>query len=251
MPDGIMSTLPGKVALVTGASRGIGAAIARRLAGEGTSVVITYSASAASADQVVASIASTGGKAIAIKADSASPADIKAAVEKTIATYGRLDILVNNAGVGAMGPITEFSEADLDRIIAVNIKGVYLFAQEAARHMGEGGRIINIGSCMSDRTPFPGASAYTMSKSAIAGLTRALGAELAPRGITVNNVQPGPIDTEMNPADGPNAEYLKTLVPARRFGHVEDIASAIVFLAGPGGGYITGTGLVIDGGYAC
>ena len=245
-----MSTLKDKVAIVTGASRGIGAAIAKRLAKEGAAVAITYSASPARADEVVKEITSAGGKAIAIQADSADPAAIKATVEKTVATFGGLHILVNNAGVGLMGPITEFSLEDLDRTINVNIKGVYVFAQEAARHMGEGGRIINIGSCMSDRTPFPGASAYTMSKAAVAGFTRALGTELAPKGITVNNVQPGPIDTEMNPADGPNADFMKSIVPAKRFGHTDEIAAMVAFLAGPDAGFIIGTGIVIDGGYA-
>ncbi len=245
-----MSILLNKVAIVTGASRGIGAAIAKRLAREGAAVAITYSASAAKAGEVVQAIISAGGKAIAIKADSGNAAEIKTAVDKTVATFGGLHILVNNAGIGPMGPITEFSLDDLDRTIAVNIKGVYVFAQEAARHMGEGGRIINIGSCVSDRTPFPGASAYTMSKAAVAGFTRALGTELAPKGITVNNVQPGPIDTEMNPADGPNADFMKSIVPAKRFGHADEVAALVLFLAGPEAGYITGTGLVVDGGFA-
>lgn len=251
MPVSSMSTLKDKIALVTGASRGIGATIATRLAREGAAVVITYSSSSARAEEVVQEITSAGGRAIAVKADSSDAAQIKAAVDKTLATFGRIDILVNNAGVGFMGPFTDFSVEDLDRTISVNIRGIFLFAQEAARHMGEGGRIINIGSCMSDRTPFPGAAAYTMSKAAVAGFTRALGAELAPRGITVNNIQPGPIDTEMNPADGPNAGFLKSLVPSGRFGHTGEIAAAVVFLAGSEAGYITGTGLVIDGGYAC
>jgi len=241
--------LAGKVALVTGASRGIGAAIARRLAAEGATVAITFSTSPEKADEVLKSIEATGGKAIAIKADAADPAAIRAAVTKTVADLGRLDILVNNAGIALISSFAEFSEEDLDRTIAVNVKAVFIASQEAARHLPDGGRIIQIGSVNSDAAPFPGLSAYSLSKGAVAGLTRALARELGPRGITVNNIQPGPVDTDMNPATGPFADTLRGLMALGRYGSGEEIAGLVSYLAGPDGGYVTGANLKIDGGF--
>jgi 3-oxoacyl-[acyl-carrier protein] reductase len=241
--------LTGKVALVTGASRGIGAAIAKRLAADGASVAITYSSSPQKADEVVQAIEAAGGKALAIRADSADVEAVKNAVAGTVKAFGRLDILVNNAGVVALAPIDEFKLEDFDRIIAVNVKGVFLATQAAARHMGEGGRIINIGSVNSDSMPFAGGSVYALTKGAVASFTRGLARDLGPRGITVNNLQPGPIDTDMNPADGAFAEQLKGLMAIKRYGHGDEVASLVSYLASPEAAFITGANIKIDGGF--
>jgi len=242
--------LTGKVALVTGGSRGIGAAIAARLARDGAAVAITYVSSPGKAEEVVAAIAAAGGKAIAIQADSADAAAVQAAVRETVDTLGGIDILVNNAGVGILGPLDTFTLDDFDKLVAVNIRAVFVASQEAARHMGKGGRIITIGSCMAERVVFPGGGPYAMTKAAVVGLTRGLARDLGPRGITVNTVQPGPIDTDMNPANGPHADALLTTLALGRYGDVSDIASITAFLAGPEAGYITGASLTVDGGYA-
>src|SRR5437899_74520 len=192
--------LAGKVALVTGGSRGIGAAIAKRLAVDGAAVALTYSASPAKADEVVRSIKAAGGKALAIKADAADTEAVRLAVAKTIGTFGAIDILVNNAGTGIFAPIEQFSLEDFEKLIAINVRGLFVATQEAARHLREGGRIIHIGSTNSERMPFVGGSVYALTKGAVAGFTKGLARDLGPRGITVNNVQPGPIDTDMNPA---------------------------------------------------
>ena len=244
-----MATLNGKVALVTGGSRGIGAAIAKRLAGDGAAVAVTYSGSQEKADEVVREIESSGGRAIAIRANSADAEAVRAAVDETAKTLGRLDILVNNAGVANIAPIDEFTLEDFDRLMAINVRAVFVAAKEASRHMGEGGRIITIGSVNADRVPFVGGSVYGMSKAAVAGFTRGLARDLGPRGITVNTIQPGPVDTEMNPADGPFAAVLLPTLAIRRYGHVDEIASLVGFLAGPDAGYITGAALSIDGGF--
>lgn len=244
-----MATLNGKVALVTGGSRGIGAAIAKRLAGDGAAVAVTYSGSQEKADEVVREIESSGGRAIAIRANSAEAEAVRAAVDETAKTLGRLDILVNNAGVATIAPIDEFTLEDFDRLMAINVRAVFVAAKEASRYMGEGGRIITIGSVNADRVPFVGGSVYGMSKAAVAGFTRGLARDLGPRGITVNTIQPGPVDTEMNPADGPFAAVLLPTLAIRRYGHVDEIASLVGFLAGPDAGYITGAALSIDGGF--
>ncbi|KIH84329.1 3-oxoacyl-ACP reductase family protein [Pseudomonas batumici] len=243
-------TLNGKVALIQGGSRGIGAAIVTRLAAQGATVAFTYVSSDAKAKALQDSVITGGGKALAIKADSADAAAIRQAVDSTVEAFGRIDILVNNAGVLAMGPLEDFKLEDFDRTLAVNVRSVFIATQEAARHMGEGGRIINIGSTNAERMPFAGGAAYAMSKSALVGLTKGLARDLGPRGITVNNVQPGPVDTDMNPADGEFAESLLGLMASGRYGRVEEIASFVAYLAGPEAGYITGASLTIDGGFS-
>lgn len=245
-----LQTFEGKVAFIQGGSRGIGAAIAKRLARDGAAVALTYAASASSALDVVQAIESAGGRAIAIQADSRDEQAIRAAIRHTVETFGRLDILVNNAGVLAVAPIEEFSIDDLDRTLAVNVRSVVIASQEAARVMGEGGRIITIGSTNAERMPFVGGSVYALSKAAVAGFTKGLARDLGPRGITVNNVQPGPVDTEMNPDQGEFADSLKQLMALPRYGRAEEIASFVAYLAGPESGYITGANLMVDGGFA-
>lgn len=241
--------LSGKVALVQGGSRGIGAAIVKRLAEEGAAVAFTYVSSEAKAQELQDSITGNGGKALAIKADSADAEAIRNAVALTVETYGRVDILVNNAGVLAIGPLEEFSLEDFDRTLDINVRSVFIATQAAAKHMGDGGRIINIGSTNAERMPFAGGGVYAMSKSALVGLTKGLSRDLGPRGITINNVQPGPVDTDMNPASGDFAESLIPLMAVGRYGHAEEIASFVAYLAGPEAGYITGASLTIDGGF--
>jgi len=240
-------TLNGKVALIQGGSRGIGAAIVTRLAAQGAAVAFTYVSSDAKAKALQDSVIAGGGKALAIKADSADAAAIRQAVDSTVEAFGRL---VNKAGVLAMGQLEDFKLEDFDRTLAVNVRSVFIATQEAARHMGEGGRIINIGSTNAERMPFAGGAAYAMSKSALVGLTKGLARDLGPRGITVNNVQPGPVDTDMNPADSEFAESLLGLMASGRYGRVEEIASFVAYLAGPEAGYITGASLTIDGGFS-
>lgn len=242
--------LSGKVALVTGGSRSIGAAVAKRLAAEGAAVAITYSSSPAKADKVVRAIEAAGGKALAIQADAGNPEAVRAAVTKTVEKFGGVDILVNNAGVAAIAPIDQFSMEDFEKSFAVNVRGYFVATQEAVKHMRNGGRVINIGSVNSDRMPFAGGSVYAMTKAAVAGLTRGLARDLGPKGITVNNVQPGPVDTDMNPADSDWGRATVPNVALGRYGKTEEIASFVAFLASPEAAYITGAGLLIDGGYA-
>ncbi|NWD69842.1 3-oxoacyl-ACP reductase FabG [Pseudomonas gingeri] len=242
--------LTGKVALIQGGSRGIGAAIVTRLTAQGATVAFTYVSSDAKAKELQDSVIADGGKALAIKADSADADAIRHAVSSTVEAFGRIDILVNNAGVLAMGPLDEFKLEDFDRTLAVNVRSVFIATQEAARHMGEGGRVINIGSTNAERMPFAGGAAYAMSKSALVGLTKGLARDLGPRGITVNNVQPGPVDTDMNPASSDFADSLIGLMASGRYGRVEEIASFVAYLAGPEAGYITGASLTIDGGFS-
>ncbi|MES2821596.1 MAG: 3-oxoacyl-ACP reductase family protein [Pseudomonadota bacterium] len=244
------NNLTGKVALIQGGSRGIGAAIAERLAHEGAAVVITYVSSADKAAELVRSIEAAGGRALAIKADSADADAVRGAVSQTLSHFGRIDILVNNAGVLAIAPIEAFSLEDFDRTLAVNVRSVFVASQEAARHMTDGGRIITIGSTNADRMPFAGGSVYAMSKSAIVGLTRGMARDLGPRGITVNNVQPGPVDTDMNPENGDFAATMKGLMAIERYGRAEEIAAFVAYLAGPEAAYVTGASLSIDGGFA-
>ena len=242
--------LASKVALITGGSRGIGAAIARRLAHDGAAVAITYASAEQKAEEVARAIESAGGSAVAIRADSGDPGAVKNAVAETVRTLGRLDVLVNNAGIAVVAPLDQFSLDDFDRMVAVNVRAVFVAVQEASRHMSEGGRIITIGSVNADRIPFPGGAVYAMTKAAVAGLTRGLARDLGPRGITVNNVQPGQIDTDMNPADGPLAEAMKGWTALGRYGRGEEIAAMVAYLAGPEAGFVTGASLTIDGGYA-
>jgi 3-oxoacyl-[acyl-carrier protein] reductase len=244
-----MSKLSGKVALVTGGSRGIGAAIAKRLAHEGAAVAITYAASPAKADEVVSDIEAAGGKAIAIKADSGDVEAVRSAVAETVKAFGRLDVLVNNAGALAIAPIDQFSLEEFDRLMAVNVRGLFVATQEAVRHMGEGGRVINIGSINSDLVPFSGGAVYAATKAAVAGLTRGWARDLGPRGITVNNVQPGPVDTDMNPAHGPFSEGLKAMIALKRYAQGDEIAGLVAYLAGPEAAFVTGASLKIDGGF--
>ncbi|MGW6918560.1 SDR family NAD(P)-dependent oxidoreductase [Kitasatospora sp. NPDC054939] len=242
--------LAGRVALVTGGSRGIGAAVALRLAEEGADVAVTYRDNGEQAAAVVGAITGKGRRAWAVRADSADPQEIRAAVAGTVEQLGRLDILVNNAGVGVLGPFEELALADLDRVLDVNVRGPLLTAQAAAAHLGEDGRIVTIGSCMAERAAFGGGVAYTASKAALLGLTKALARELGPRGVTVNLVTPGPIDTEMNPADGPGADHQRGFTALGSFGTGADVAATVAHLAGADGRYITGASIAVDGGFA-
>jgi 3-oxoacyl-[acyl-carrier protein] reductase len=243
------TNLIGKTALVQGGSRGIGAAIVKRLAEQGAAVAFTFVSSEDKARALQDDITAAGGKALAIKADSASEQAIRDAVAKTVEAFGGVDILVNNAGVLAIAPLEEFKLEDFDRTLTINVRSVFIASQEAARHMKEGGRIINIGSTNADRMPFGGGGVYAMSKSALVGLTKGLARDLGPRGITVNNVQPGPVDTDMNPADSDFAESLMGLMAVPRYGKAEEIAAMVAYLAGPEAGYVTGASLTIDGGF--
>ncbi|MCU7645384.1 3-oxoacyl-ACP reductase family protein [Pseudomonas piscis] len=242
--------LSGKVALIQGGSRGIGAAIVERLAAEGATVAFTYVSSADKARALQEHIIAQGGQALAIQADSADAAAIRQAVGSTVEAFGHLDILVNNAGVLAVAPLDEFQLEDFDRTLAINIRSVFIATQEAARHMGEGGRIINIGSTNADRMPFAGGGPYAMSKAALVGLTKGLARDLGPRGITINNVQPGPVDTDMNPADSDFAASLMDLMAVGRYGRAEEVAGFVTYLASPEAAYITGASLSIDGGFS-
>jgi 3-oxoacyl-[acyl-carrier protein] reductase len=242
--------LTGKVALVTGGSRGIGAAIALRLAADGATVALTFSGSQAKADEVVRGIEAAGGKALAIKADATDAAATRAAVKQTVAIFGGLDILVNNAGIATMAPITEFSLEDFDKLMAINVRGLFVATQEASKHLRDGGRIIHIGSVNSDSMPFAGGSVYAMSKGAIVSFTKGLARDLGSRGITVNNIQPGPVDTDMNPATGPFADTLRGHMALSRYGKPSEIAGFVAYLASPEAGYITGASLLADGGFS-
>ena len=242
--------LSGKIALVTGGSRGIGAAIVKRLAAEGAHVALTYSSSPDRAETIARSARALDVKAVAIKADSADADAVVAAVERTASELGGLDILVNNAGIALIASLDDFKLADFDRTLAVNVRAVFVATQAAVRHMKTGGRIINIGSTNAERMPFAGGGVYAMSKSALQGLVQGLSRDLGPRGITINNVQPGPIDTEMNPATGEFAEMLKKITALPRYGTAEEVAGFVAYLASPEAGYITGANLMIDGGFA-
>ena len=240
--------LEGKVALITGGSRGIGAAIAKRLAVDGAKVAITYTKGADAAVAVVKAIERAGGKAIAIQADAADADAGKAAVEKTVSTFGRLDVLVNNAGTAIPKPFVESTLEEMDRVLDINVRGVFVATQAALKHMTEGGRIIMIGSAVGERAVAPGLVPYAATKGAVKMFTQALSREIGSRGITVNNIQPGPIDTELNPASGDWAVPQKAATALDRYGHVEEIAAMAAFLAGSESSYVTGTNLTVDGG---
>ena len=240
--------LEGKVALVTGGSRGIGAAIAKRLAADGANVAITYTKGADAAASVVKEIERAGGKAIAIQADAADADASKAAVEKTVATFGRLDVLVNNAGTAIPKTFEETTLEDMDRMIEINVRGTLVATQAALKHMKSGGRIIMIGSCVGERALTPGLVAYSATKGAVKMFTQGLSREVGSRGITVNNVQPGPIDTDLNPAAGEWAVPQKAATALDRYGHVDEVAALVAFVASPESSYMTGTNLTVDGG---
>jgi len=243
-----MPNLTNKAALVTGGSRGIGAAIAKRLAADGANVAITYTKGADAAVSVIKEIERAGRKAIAIQADAADAKAVKAAVEKTVATFGRLDILVNNAGTAIPKPFEETTLEEMDRMIDINMRGVFVATQAALKHIKEGGRIITIGSCVGERMFTPGLVAYAATKGAVKMFTQGLSREVGTRGITVNNVQPGPIDTDLNPAAGDWAAPQIANTALKRYGTVNEVAALVAFLAGPEASYITGANLTVDGG---
>ena len=236
----------GKVALVTGGSRGIGEGIVRRLASDGAAVAFTYSSSEEKAKQLAGEIKDAGGNVLPIKADSASAEDVRAAVDQVAKELGELDIFVNNAGILIQGGVDRYSLEDFDRMLAINVRAAFVGIQAASEHMKGGGRIILIGSVTAVRTAFPGSSVYSMTKAALTGLVRGAAIDLAPRAITVNNVQPGPTATDMS---APYAELAKTLVPLGRMADVSEIAGLVSYLASDEAGFITGASLTIDGGY--
>lgn len=242
--------LQGKVALVTGGSRGIGAAVALRLAEDGADVAFTYVRNAERAEAVSKEITAIGRRVVAIRADSGDVEAVTSAVDRTVDELGRLDVLVNNAGVGHMGPIEELSVDQLDETLAVNVRGQFVAVRAAVRHLPAGGRIITIGSCVARRAVLTGMTLYAMSKTALTGLTTALARELGPRGITANVVHPGPIDTDMNPADGSFSDAQRAAVALGRYGEPSDVAATVAHLAGEGGRYITGASIDVDGGFA-
>jgi len=243
-----INKLEGKIALITGGSRGIGAAIAKRLAADGAKVAITYTKGADAAASVVKEIERAGGKAIAIQADATDADAGKAAVEKTVATFGRLDILVNNAGTAIPKTFEETTLEEMDRVLDINVRGVFIATQAALKHMKSGGRIIMIGSSVGERVMVPGLVPYAATKGAVKIFTQGLSRELGSRGITVNNVQPGPIDTELNPVTNEWAVPQKAATALNRYGSVDEVAALVAFVAGPEASYITGANLTVDGG---
>jgi NAD(P)-dependent dehydrogenase (short-subunit alcohol dehydrogenase family) len=243
-----MSRIEGKRALVTGGSRGIGAAIALRLAQEGADVALTYERSADSAETVAAEIRALGRNALAIRADCADAAAVRSAVSQAADALGGLDILVNNAGIARGGTLEEMTLEDIDATLAVNVRAVIVGSQEAIRHLPDGGRIISIGSCLAEQVHVPGISVYSASKAALIALTKGLARDLGPRSITVNVVHPGPVDTDMNPADGPQAPDMLEGMAIKKYGQPEDIAGAVAWLASAEGRYVTGAGITLDGG---
>jgi 3-oxoacyl-[acyl-carrier protein] reductase len=244
-----MDNISGRAALVTGGSRGIGAATAIRLAREGADVAFTYHQSPDRAQEVVERIKAAGRRALAVQADSASIDDVRGSVAQTVAEFGRLDILVNNAGAAAFAPITELSLEDFDHVVNVNVRAAFVASQAAAAHLDSGGRIITIGSCAATRVTGQGYALYSLSKSALIGLTKGLARDLGPRGITANLIHPGPIDTEMNPADSPVADENRSHVALGTYGEATDVAATVAYLAGAAGRFITGAEIAVDGGY--
>ena len=243
-----MSKLNSKVALVTGGSRGIGAAVAKRLAADGAKVAITYTKGADAAASVVKAIEQAGGKALAIQADATDATAVKKAVDKTVSTFGSLDILVNNAGTAIPKAFEETTVEEIDQMFNLNVRGTLVATQAALKHMKSGGRIISIGSCVGERMMTPGLAAYSATKGAVKMFTQGLSREVGGRGITVNNVQPGPIDTDLNPASGDWATPQKALTSLGRYGHADEVAALVAFVAGPEASYITGANLTVDGG---
>ena len=242
-------SLQKKRALVTGGSRGIGGAIVKRLAREGADVALTYVSKPDQANETAKAAEAFGVKALAIQADSGDANAVAAAVERTAGAFGGIDILVNNAGVASMAPIDDYRLEDFDRTVAVNLRAVFIATQAAVKLMKSGGRIINIGSCNAERMPFAGGAVYAMSKAGLVGLVKGLARDLGPRGITINNVQPGPTDTDMNPATGEFADMLRKFMAAPHYGRTDDVAAMVAYLAGPEAGFVTGASLTIDGGF--
>ncbi len=244
-----MNVLAGRRALVTGGSRGIGAAIVKRLAADGAKVAFTFAASGGPAEELCAEVSAQGGTAVAIRADSADAQQVTDAVDQAVTALGGLDILVNNAGTSASGLAETFALQDFDRMLAVNVRGVFVAIQRAIPHLGMGGRIVTIGSIFADRVPRPGSAVYATTKAALAGLTRGLARELGPRGITVNVIQPGPTATDANPDSGEFANAMRQLTAVDHYGRPEDIASAVAYLASPEAAFITGISWNVDGGF--
>lgn len=242
--------LTGKTAFVTGGARGIGAAIVNRLARDGANVVFTYRGSAEQARAMAAAIEAGGGRALALQADAADPQAVGQAVDAAAREFGRIDILVNNAGALLLGPIDTFSLEDFDRTLDLNVRAVFVASKAVLPHMPDGSRIVNIGSVNADRMPFPGGAAYAMSKAALQGLARGMARDLGPRAITVNNVQPGPVNTDMNPESGEFADMMHGLMALPRHAHPDEIAGMVAYLAGPDAAFVTGASLTIDGGFA-
>lgn len=239
----------GKVAFVTGGSRGIGAAVVRRLADGGAAVAFTFKGSRAAAEDLVAELEASGGRALALHADAGDASALTQAVNEAALRFGRIDILVNNAGVFSMASIADIPVDEFDRMLNVNVRAVFIASQAALAHMGEGGRIINIGSCNAERMPFAGGATYAMSKAALVGLVKGMARDLGPRGITVNNVQPGPTNTDMNPAAGDFAGAMHDLMALKRHARPEEIAAMVAYVASEEAGFVTGASLTIDGGF--
>ena len=250
LDDVARTSLAGRRALVTGGSRGIGAGIVRRLAADGAAVAFTYRESKGPANSLEQEIIGSGGQALAVQADSEDPEALRAAVSETVERFSGLEVLVNNAGIFHVAPIEEFPPAEFDRLLAVNVRAIFVAIQAALPHLGAGGRIITIGSLAADRVPVGGMSVYSLTKAAVAGLSRGLARELGPRGITVNTIQPGPVDTDLNPDSGEFADAMRALTAVGHYAQPHDIADAVAFLARTEARFVTGTTWNVDGGYA-